>query len=221
MKRTFLLMTLFITTMTVSAQHNMQIWNGNTYTEYSTASVDSITFLTAPNGTRTPVVVYDTITKYFEVYTDENGSKDTVEVFPHYIGYAQESNIIDYSSTSLTDEQKFEALKNVDVLETYTTKIKSGNTETTRDNSWETDSRKLVIGQIIVAVPQDYFAITSNYFTVTDDEGDSTWYDTNDASFTTNVSNIKIFNRTYIVWTLTRKRSTAVLQNNKFTIKYN
>lgn len=50
MKRFFLLAIVFATTMSLSAQRNMQVWEGNTYSEFLTNSVDSVTFLLSPEG---------------------------------------------------------------------------------------------------------------------------------------------------------------------------
>lgn len=51
MKRIFFLATLVAGTLSLSAQHNMQVWQGSGYNDYSTTEVDSITFLDAPEGT--------------------------------------------------------------------------------------------------------------------------------------------------------------------------
>lgn len=52
MKRMLLLVAMFAAALSLSAQRNMQVWEGNTYSEFSTAMVDSITFLLSPEGTR-------------------------------------------------------------------------------------------------------------------------------------------------------------------------
>lgn len=51
MKQIFLVATLIAGTLSLSAQHTMQVWQGTDYSEYSTAVVDSITFLDEPEGT--------------------------------------------------------------------------------------------------------------------------------------------------------------------------
>ena len=50
MKRLILLAIVFATTLSLSAQRNMQVWEGNTYSEFITNSIDSVTFLLYPEG---------------------------------------------------------------------------------------------------------------------------------------------------------------------------
>ena len=50
MKRLILLAIVFATTLSLSAQRNMQVWEGNTYSEFYTNDVDSVTFLLYPEG---------------------------------------------------------------------------------------------------------------------------------------------------------------------------
>ncbi len=62
MKKLFFFIALFATTLSLSAQRKMQVWEGNLYTEFTTAAIDSVTFLYSPIGTpKPPVVVHDTI----------------------------------------------------------------------------------------------------------------------------------------------------------------
>lgn len=64
MKRLFFVGALLAATLSLSAQQKMQIWEGNLYSEYTTSSVDSVTFLASPAGTPKPAaVVHDTIVK--------------------------------------------------------------------------------------------------------------------------------------------------------------
>ena len=49
-KRFILLAIVFATTLSLSAQRNMQVWEGNTYSEFITNSIDSVTFLLYPTG---------------------------------------------------------------------------------------------------------------------------------------------------------------------------
>ena len=49
-KRFILLAIVFATTLSLSAQRNMQVWEGNTYSEFLTNSIDSVTFLLYPEG---------------------------------------------------------------------------------------------------------------------------------------------------------------------------
>lgn len=62
MKKLFIFVALFATTLSLSAQRKMQVWEGNIYTEFTTTAIDSVTFLYSPIGTpKPPVVVHDTI----------------------------------------------------------------------------------------------------------------------------------------------------------------
>lgn len=51
MKRLILLAIVFATTLSLSAQRNMQVWEGDSYSEFFTGNVDSVTFLLSPEGT--------------------------------------------------------------------------------------------------------------------------------------------------------------------------
>ena len=50
MKRLLLLVAMFATALSLSAQRSMQVWEGNTYSEFPTGTVDSVTFLLYPEG---------------------------------------------------------------------------------------------------------------------------------------------------------------------------
>ena len=50
MKKLFLLATMFATVLSVNAQRRMQVWEGNTYMQFFTTDVDSVTFLQYPEG---------------------------------------------------------------------------------------------------------------------------------------------------------------------------
>ena len=50
MKRFILLATMFAVVLGVSAQRRMQVWEGNTYMQFFTTDVDSVTFLSFPEG---------------------------------------------------------------------------------------------------------------------------------------------------------------------------
>lgn len=51
MKRFILLASMFAMTLSMLAQRNMQVWEGNTYSEFPTNEVDSVTCLLSPEGT--------------------------------------------------------------------------------------------------------------------------------------------------------------------------
>ncbi len=51
MKRFILLATMIVATLSLSAQRNMQVWEGGSYSEFPTSDVDSVTFQQSPNGT--------------------------------------------------------------------------------------------------------------------------------------------------------------------------
>ena len=50
MKKLFLLATMIVATLSLSAQRRMQVWEGNTYMQFFTTDVDSVTFLQFPEG---------------------------------------------------------------------------------------------------------------------------------------------------------------------------
>ena len=93
MKRIILLATMIVATLlSVNAQRRMQVWEGNTYTQYFTTDVDSVTFLQFPDGILNEceeihdtiiktVTVHDTITKIITVRdTITQIIKDTVYI---------------------------------------------------------------------------------------------------------------------------------------------
>lgn len=51
MRRFVLLMVVLSTTLSLRAQRTMQVWEGDTYSEFAVNNVDSITFLQSPQGT--------------------------------------------------------------------------------------------------------------------------------------------------------------------------
>ena len=79
MKRFILLAIVFATTLSLSAQRNMQVWEGNTYSEFYTNDVDSVTFLLYPEGIlRECETLHDTvfIVKKDTVFVDICGSAE-------------------------------------------------------------------------------------------------------------------------------------------------
>ena len=93
MKRIILLAAMIVATLlSVNAQRRMQVWEGNTYTQYFTTNVDSVTFLLNPDGILNEceeihdtiiktVTVHDTITKTITVRdTITQIVKDTVYI---------------------------------------------------------------------------------------------------------------------------------------------
>ncbi len=77
MKRIILLATMFAVVLGVNAQRRMQVWEGNTYTQYFTTDVDSVTFLQFPNGILHECIeTHDTIRVIIKdtVYIDVCGS---------------------------------------------------------------------------------------------------------------------------------------------------
>ena len=93
MKRIILLVAMIVATLlSVNAQRRMQVWEGNTYTQYLTTNVDSVTFLLNPDGILNEceeihdtiiktVTVHDTITKIITVRdTITQIIKDTVYI---------------------------------------------------------------------------------------------------------------------------------------------
>ena len=90
MKRFLLLATMFAVVLGVNAQRRMQVWEGNTYMQFFTTDVDSVTFLSFPNGILQEceevhdtiiqtVTVHDTITQTIRD-TITKTIKDTVYV---------------------------------------------------------------------------------------------------------------------------------------------
>ncbi len=90
MKKLLLLATMFAVTLSLSAQRRMQVWEGNTYMQFFTTDVDSVTFLSFPDGILQEckeihdtiiktVTVHDTITQTIRD-TITNTIKDTVFV---------------------------------------------------------------------------------------------------------------------------------------------
>ena len=99
MKKFFLLATMFAAVLNLNAQRPMQVWKGNTYSQFITTEVDSVTFLQSPQGTlqeckdiHDTIIVRDTITKVDTVYV-----KDTV-----YISY----NAFSVSATKMVNFAK-------------------------------------------------------------------------------------------------------------------
>ena len=83
--------TIFATTLSISAQNNMQVWEGNTYSEFLTSNVDSVTFLLFPDGILNKCEeVHDTIIQTYTIHdtitqtlrdTITNIIKDTVYIY--------------------------------------------------------------------------------------------------------------------------------------------
>ena len=68
MKRFILLATMFAVVLGVSAQRRMQVWEGNTYMQFFTTDVDSVTFLQFPDGILQECEeIHDTIIKTITV----------------------------------------------------------------------------------------------------------------------------------------------------------
>ena len=92
MKKLLLLATMFAVTLSLSAQRRMQVWEGNTYMQFFTTDVDSVTFLSFPDGILQEcedihdtiiktVTVRDTITKTVTIHdTITQIVKDTVYI---------------------------------------------------------------------------------------------------------------------------------------------
>ena len=77
MKRFILLATMFAVVLGVNAQRRMQVWEGNTYMQFFTTEVDSVTFLQFPDGVlRECTKTHDTIRVIVKdtVYVDVCGS---------------------------------------------------------------------------------------------------------------------------------------------------
>jgi len=69
MNRFILLATMFAVVLGVSAQRRMQVWEGNTYMQFFTADVDSVTFLSFPEGILQECEeIHDTIIKTVTVH---------------------------------------------------------------------------------------------------------------------------------------------------------
>ena len=68
MKRFILLATMFAVVLGVNAQRRMQVWEGNTYMQFFTTEVDSVTFLSFPEGILQECEeIHDTIIKTITV----------------------------------------------------------------------------------------------------------------------------------------------------------
>ena len=77
MKKIILLATMFAVVLGVNAQRRMQVWEGNTYMQFFTTDVDSVTFLQFPDGVlRECTKTHDTIRVIVKdtVYVDVCGS---------------------------------------------------------------------------------------------------------------------------------------------------
>ena len=77
MKRFILLATMFAVVLGVNAQRRMQVWEGNTYMQFFTTDVDSVTFLQFPEGILQECeTIHDTIRVIVKdtVYVDVCGS---------------------------------------------------------------------------------------------------------------------------------------------------
>ena len=69
MKRFILLAAMFAVVLGVNAQRRMQVWEGNTYMQFFTTEVDSVTFLSFPEGILQECEeIHDTIIKTITVH---------------------------------------------------------------------------------------------------------------------------------------------------------
>ena len=107
MKRFILLATIFAFVLSLSAQRRMQVWEGNTYMQFFTTDVDSVTFLSFPDGILQEckevhdtiiktVTVHDTITQTLRD-TITKTIKDTV-----YINNCDENSLATVQTTAVT-----------------------------------------------------------------------------------------------------------------------
>ena len=82
MKRFILLAPMFAVVLGVNAQRCMQVWEGNTYMQFFTTDVDSVTFLSFPEGILQECEeIHDTIIKTITVHdTITQIVKDTVYI---------------------------------------------------------------------------------------------------------------------------------------------
>ena len=81
MKRIILLSTMIVATLlSVNAQRRMQVWEGNTYMQFFTTDVDSVTFLSFPDGILQECKeIHDTIFKTVTVHdTITQTIRDTI-----------------------------------------------------------------------------------------------------------------------------------------------
>ena len=81
MKRLFLLATMVASVLSLSAQRRMQVWEGNTYMQFFTTDVDSVTFLSFPEGILQECEeIHDTIIKTITVHdTITQTIRDTIQ----------------------------------------------------------------------------------------------------------------------------------------------
>ena len=80
MKRILLLATIFAVVLGVNAQRRMQVWEGKTYMQFFTTDVDSVTFLSFPDGILQECEeIHDTIIKTVTVHdTITQTIRDTI-----------------------------------------------------------------------------------------------------------------------------------------------
>ena len=117
MKRIILLAAMIVATLSLSAQRRMQVWEGNTYTQYFTTNVDSVTFLQFPDGILNECEeIHDTIIKTIMVHdTITLTVRDTINTIIKdtiYIPYFPNTNdapdtLVGVFSVSKTKQVRF------------------------------------------------------------------------------------------------------------------
>ena len=180
--------------------------------QFDDVSVYALSNLGNPNTT-------PTIIKYTGWNTTTKNAEATFKInvlLPHYIGYSNE--VIEFWSTTLSDEEKAQKLLALANLETKTNKISTGS----QDKTTEYDVEKFEILQLIVAIPKAYFSnITDDvYFSIKDNTFQTEWYDINSAKTNTHSLNeITLHGTKYIVWTMYHKLG-ANYNGQTYTITY-
>lgn len=141
----------------------------------------------------------------------------TVNVlFPHFIAYASAKT--DFSSTTLTDEQKASKITGADYSDKKLTATISGTTEETK--LWSSLGKTGDCKQIIVAAPKSLLKESGGkYFEIKDGLG-TDWYDAKSAASEAQVTTIQMYGTEYVVWTLNAMKNSAKYNDDKFTIKY-
>ena len=113
MKRIILWATMFAATLSLSAQRRMQVWEGNTYMQFFTTDVDSVTFLSFPDGILQECKeIHDTIIKTVTVHdTITQTIRDTIVKDTVYIQYCpdtiQDKPLAGAFSVSATKQVRF------------------------------------------------------------------------------------------------------------------
>lgn len=151
--------------------------------------------------------------------TETQTTAFTVNVlFPHFIAYS--STVTDFSSTSLTDEQKAAAITGAKHTTKMLTATISGTQEKTvswYDDLGENDKCK----QLIIAAPKSLLKETNKqYFKVLDAYQDD-WYTTDTKLSKSYVNTIKMHGIDYIVWDLRGIATASDFGADKYTIQYN